>query len=195
MFQRPQNEPLFGLFHGCADIKLNSLGVFSGGGWRRRDNGRSRRSVVGGDGRRDRYDTGHLVLEECRQMLHFDRAFSGNDHCPLEDVAKLTDVAGPVVLLKCLKNSRREIAHAAAVFAIQIAQKRFCNRFDVVLAFPQRRQVHMKNIQTIIQILAKMPAANGFVGHFVGGGNNPHIHFELGFATEPPNPRIFKNAQ
>ncbi len=40
-----------------------------------------------------------------------------------------------------------------------------------------------------------MAAPDRLVRHFVGGRDHAHIHFEFGFAAEPPHLGIFQDAQ
>ena len=52
-----------------------------------------------------------------------------------------------------------DLRDAAIVLAIQVAQQRFRDRRDIVLALAQRRQVNVEDVQAVVEILAQMAAA------------------------------------
>ena len=55
-------------------------------------------------------------------------------------------------------------------------------RGNILLAFPQRREGDRHNVQAIVQIFAKPAGADQLGQIFVGGSNQPDIHF-LNLAT------------
>ena len=92
-------------------------------------------------------------------------------------------------------NCRRHVRHAAVVFAVQVAEQRIRNRLDILPALAQRRQVDVKDIQPVIEVLAQMSSAYRFFRNFVGSRYYPHIDFEFQFAAQAPDFGIFEDAQ
>src|SRR6185437_7920269 len=66
---------------------------------------------------------------------------------------------------------------------------------NIFLPLAQRRQSNLKNVQAIIEILAKLAFLKRFFDHFIGGGDDSHVHGNFVFSAEPAYARIFEDAK
>ncbi len=83
---------------------------------------------------------------------HIQHGTSGNNHCPLNHILKLSNVAWPVIADQCLHSFRwNGVDHTlipAAEFFDEVADE----QRNVFFSFPQRRHSDGEDIQPIIQI-------------------------------------------
>ena len=53
----------------------------------------------------------------------------------------------------------------------------------------------VENVEAVEEVLAQVAAAHRLLGHFVGGGHQPHVHFEFGLAAQAAHFGILQDAQ
>src|SRR4051794_22708316 len=68
-------------------------------------------------------------------------------------------------------------------------------KWNVILALAQRRQVNRDDVETIQQVFAERPRMNSLVRVFVGGGQQAHVNGNLVRTAKTAHPSLFKHAQ
>ena len=66
---------------------------------------------------------------------------------------------------------------------------------DLLAMVPQRRHVDIKNIQSVVEIVAQFAVRNRIFRNFVGRRKHSHINTGFDFAAQPPQFSVFKNPQ
>src|SRR6478672_7253461 len=89
-----------------------------------------------------------------------ERAFAQNRR-PFEDVAKLSNVAGPVILQQRLSRIARQPDRRPTERPANLLKKRLAHRHDVGRPGTQRRNLDVKDAETVEEILAKLAARDG----------------------------------
>src|ERR1700730_15011882 len=107
----------------------------------------------------------------------WEHAISRNDNCAFHKVLQLADVARPRIPLEGGHGFRRNavdlFSHAAAEGLHEMCYK----RGNVLPPLPERGQQDGEDVQTIIQITAKLPASYHLYQIPIGCGYQPDIHF------------------
>jgi hypothetical protein len=111
-------------------------------------------------------------------MHHNDDAF--------HDVSKFPHVAGPEIVLENLNRLGSQCRCFPAVFPGKVIQEIGRQRNDVFPAVTQRRDLERKDVEPVIQILAKIAELDFAFKIFIGGCDNTDIHLD---GTVSPNRR------
>ena len=165
-----QDEHFFGFFDGRANPKADSV------------------RVVGRGPQRG-------LTESRRQMLGFDHTPVTHNHGALERVAQLTNVAWPGIIVEQVEHRFADRADLPGMLGAHLAKQQLNEVRNVFLVFAQRRHMDVEDIEAIVEIAAQLPAGHGFIGHFVGGGEDAHIHRRLDLASQAAQLVVFQHAQ
>ena len=115
----------------------------------------------------------------------FELFAGGEDNGALDDIAKLADIAGPVVSLKRRHRFLADGRRTDTLFRRVMGEKRVRQRRYIVAPLRERRHLDWNDIQAVEQIFAK-PFLRHFLFEITGRrGNNPHIHPDLARAPYP----------
>src|SRR4029453_19202739 len=112
-----------------------------------------------------------------------DRAFAQNRR-PLQDVAKLANVAGPVILEKGLSCIPRQTRGWPAEGPADLLQERLAQRHDIDATIAQRRNLDVEDAEAVEEVLAKVAALDGFAKVAVGRGDAPDVRLQEARAAE-----------
>jgi len=93
--------------------------------------------------------------------LHGQLAVATKDHCPLDDIAQLTDVSRPLVEHQRLHAAGRDTLDMTPHGFLEFPDEGSDEQRDILAAIPQGRDGHRKDIQAIVEILAERPLADG----------------------------------
>ena len=108
-----------------------------------------------------------------------------HDQQPFDDVAQFPDVAGPVV---CLHGGDGILADAPDGLP-----RRFRDPFheeageqrDVIAPVTQRRHLNGHHVEPVVQVFAEVAVAHLQGKIAGGGGDDAHVHLDLGAAPDP----------
>ena len=81
------------------------------------------------------------------------------------------------------------------VFAGKCSEEPLCQRNNVFLALPQRRQGDVHRVDAIVQILAETSFAHQLFQVHIGGADEPDIHRDGVGATHPHNTSVLNDPQ
>ena len=77
----------------------------------------------------------------------------------------------------------------------RLAQEMGRQSGDIVQALTQRRHVHRKNQQPVVQILAEPAGGNGRLQRAVGGGDHPHVDLAFAGIADPVDLPLLQHSQ
>src|SRR4029434_238424 len=123
-----------------------------------------------------------------------ERAFRENRR-PFQGVAKLSDVAGPVIASKCVSCIACQTSRWPAQGSADLLQKRLGQRNDVGRTFAQGRDLDVEDREAIEQVLAKVAALDGFAQIAVRRGDHTDVRLQKACPPEPLELAFLQNAQ
>src|SRR5262245_18243958 len=97
---------------------------------------------------------GFNASSERREIRRFEPVAIDQQHRPLDRVAQLADVAGPLVLLERRRGSFRESAHMLPEFAIETIDVETGEQRDVASPLAERRKRNRHDLQPVEQVFA-----------------------------------------
>src|SRR4029453_17945049 len=124
-------------------------------------------------------------------MLSVDGWAIADDQGPLEHVAQLTDIAGPIVTTKCVHRLRRQLCPVAA----ELAEKARREEQNVVAPLPQWGKANVEDVQTIVEVLAERPIRHGIVQMSIGGGDDADVDADRPRATQSQELTLLEHTQ
>src|SRR4029453_324454 len=89
-----------------------------------------------------------------------ERAFA-QDRGPLQDIAYVSNVSGPLILEKGVSCMARQTSGWPAERAANLLQNRFAERKDVGRTLAQRRNPDVEDAESVEQVLAKFASFEG----------------------------------
>ena len=90
-------------------------------------------------------------------------------------ILQFTYIARPLVSEQCVNRLRSQFNVCIPEAGSVQLQKMFRQRQDVARTLAQGREVDRRDIQPIIQILAKTASRHGFIQFDIGGRDQPNI--------------------
>ena len=96
----------------------------------------------------------------------------------LDEVLKLADVAGPVVLLQGFEERGFEFGRRADVLLGGLRCEVRGEDGDVFAPLAQRRQVQRHDVETIEEVLTEAPVLDLMFEVAVRGGDQPYVNFD-----------------
>ena len=123
-------------------------------------------------------------------MIRQNRARARDDYGPLEYVAQLPDISGPIVHMKDFHRLGMKSRHAGTMSRVEQPDQDLRGGQDVLPSLAQRREDDLKHVQPIVKVL---PQIRG--GRLIGGGEHAHIDRDLAPAAQPQHPKIFEDPQ
>jgi hypothetical protein len=100
-----------------------------------------------------------------------DRTLACHDGGPLQNVAQLPHITGPIIPMKQIQHFGIDPGDARAVFLVQILQHDIGDRRDIFFMFAQRRNYDLEYAQPIVELFAQMRSE-----FLTGGGKYPGVH-------------------
>src|SRR5664279_24847 len=110
---------------------------------------------------------GKVLLAQLGLLRHHHGAF--------DRVFQLADIARPIVLLQFIHRRRRDSGDLLAHFTRKLAREVVHQQRNIFPAFAQRRNLDMKNIQTIEKVGAELALLDQLFQVLVGGGDHAEI--------------------
>src|SRR5207248_2025720 len=77
----------------------------------------------------------------------------------------------------------------------ELAQEMICEKFDIAVAFSQRRHVNGKNLETIKQIAPQLPRVDGLLRRCVACGEHAYVDFDRLVGSDAGQHACFQHAQ
>ena len=116
-------------------------------------------------------------------------------YSPLNDVSKLTDIAGPII---AMENGDRFLADVGSRLPI-----RFCppdgehlrQRKDIRSTFGKRGHLDLQNGETVVDILTQCSRAKSLIYSAVGGRKNPNIDGPYSLGSDSPEFPSIENVE
>src|SRR4249920_1785709 len=99
------------------------------------------------DSARRMYSRSKSSRASCRDICGPDRLAGHHDHQALDDISKLTDVAGPAIALKAGRRARIEPLRPAAVFVRELGHEMLREQRDIAWPVAQRRNRDRNDVQ------------------------------------------------
>src|SRR5438128_4930925 len=138
---------------------------------------------------------GFLGSQRRRQVLGGDHVARRHDDEPLDHVAELAHIAGPVVGQEVPERFGREGLRALAVLGAELRDEVAHVGGDIVLAGPQRRDLDRDHVQAVVEVFAELPLADQGRQIAVGRGDHPYVYPERVLAADPLERLLLERAQ
>src|SRR5262245_7085977 len=122
--------------------------------------------------------------QRSRQIVGRDHIARRHDHEPLDHVAQLADVAGPVVGQEVAERLARERLRPLAVLGAELRDEVAHVGGDIVLARAQGRHLDRDDVEPIVEVFAELALADQGGQVPVGGGDHAHVHPERVLAAD-----------
>ncbi len=120
-----------------------------------------------------------------RQVGNLDFLVVAKQRAPFDDVFELSDVSRPFVFHEGPHRVRLDAEHFLAEPRVVFFEKMRDEQRNVLLSFPQGRQMNVNNVQSIEEVLSKQSLLNSRSQILIGGGHEPHLHLGGGDAAHP----------
>src|SRR5271157_1058513 len=105
-----------------------------------------------------------------------DFRFLGDDHGALDSIFKFANITGPLVTVQEGHGTRCDAVDAFVHGGGELPDKVFNQNRDIALAIAQRRQLNLKNIQTVKEVWAEAAFFDELFEFLVGGGDAAEIN-------------------
>src|SRR5678816_2341844 len=128
-------------------------------------------------------------------MAHVDRLALTEDCGPFQHIAKLSHVAGPLVLEKRGSCLARQFSGWSSKGPADFLQKGVAQGNDVRGTIAQRRNLDVEDAETVEQVLAKAAALHRFPQVAVGRGDHPDVRLDEPRAAEALELTFLQHAQ
>src|ERR1700677_3164565 len=116
-------------------------------------------------------------MRKRRQVLALDAQGTGiENEDSLNDVAELTDVAGPVILCQGVQSLFADFDARTAVLTAKFEQELARQKRNILFAIPERRHKKRDDVKAIEEIFAKVAFGDLFLEILVGGSDDADIH-------------------
>src|SRR5258706_5349594 len=123
--------------------------------------------------------------ERGREVLGADDVARAHDDEPLDHVAQLAHVAGPVVRQEVGERLDRDGLGPLAVLRREERDEVGDQQREVFPALPQRRHLDRDDVQAVVEILAERAGRDALGQVLVGGSQHPHVHPQGVLAAHP----------
>ena len=153
-----------------------------------------------GDGRRtDRHRESRCIDMRAEMAQHqiIERDFfaSRHDHCTLDGVLQLADVARPIVRQDPVPRVVGEAGNALPVLRRITSQELLGQQLNVIGALAKRRQIDLHDGKSIIQVLAQLTFAERLLQIPVRCSDDANVDRDLLLASEAAHRARFERAQ
>src|SRR4030095_300988 len=128
-------------------------------------------------------------------MCRIDEPAFAQNRRPLQDIAKLSNVPGPVILEKGLLCIARQTSRWPAEGPADLLQERLAQRHDIDATIAQRRNLDVEDAEAVEEVLAKVAALDGFAKVAGGRGDDPDVRLQEARAAESLELALLQNAQ
>src|SRR6266849_4241362 len=133
--------------------------------------------------------------ERGREALGADHVTRAHDDEPLDHVAQLAHVAGPVVRQEVGEGLDRDGLGPLAVLRREDRDEVGHQQGQVLLALAQRRHLDRDDIQAVIEVFPERARGDALGQVLVGGGQHPHVHPERVLAAHPLEGLLLQHPQ
>jgi hypothetical protein len=105
-----------------------------------------------------------------------ERFAARQDHCPLNEILQLTNIAGPVPRYESLHDYRRNGFNLLLHLLGKLLHKITHQLWNVFLTFAQRWYPDRKDMQAVVRITAEFAVGNHLFEIAIRGRHQAHIH-------------------
>src|SRR5215831_5639087 len=124
-----------------------------------------------------------------------DELLVATHHRPLDDVAQLTDVAGPRMVAEAHHGRLVDPLDLPSVLLVELCDEGLHEERDVLGPLAQRRERDGEHVDPIVQILPEGLVTHSLGGVAVGRGHDPNVNLDLRLAPDPANHAVLENAE
>ena len=132
---------------------------------------------------------------QVRQRVDVDDVSARKHHRALHDVLKLAHVARPLVGEQAPHRLGGDVRDLLAGLTREAPQECLHQLGDVVRALAQRRQRDREHVQSVIEVLAELPARHHLGQVAVGGRHHPHVDADRLVAAHPFELTLLQHTQ
>src|SRR5579863_1559438 len=86
------------------------------------------------------------------KMIFEQTSLFGHNRCTLQDIPKLSNIPGPIVVHEPFQRSLVQLADPAIILAIHVAQNGVRESRYILLPMTQGRQMDVKYVEPVIEI-------------------------------------------
>ena len=130
-----------------------------------------------------------------RQMPEFHRLPLDQDDSPFHCVFKLPDVARPGVLFEAAQRGRRKIGGLPIELAGRKLQEVIGQKRNIFMAFAQRGNVHLHDVDTVIEIFTESALLHQLGEISIRCADHANVHAGSGAASQPLEAALLQNSQ
>ena len=120
---------------------------------------------------------------------------AGQHDGAIDHVAKLADVAGPVVGEQFLAGFVGEFQTRPAVLAAEMIEEEIDQQRNIAATFAQRRDDQLEHAEAVVKIFTEFFLLHVALQILVGGGDHANIDFDLLRAADGHEGMAFENAE
>ena len=113
----------------------------------------------------------------------------------LDRVPQLSDVAGPAVVHHALQHVARDPADVVSMNLSQLVNEPIHQQGDVFFALTQRRQMHLKHVDAVIEIFPKVARGDQRLEVAIRRRHEPHVDLHRFVVADAPNLAFLQDSQ
>ena len=119
----------------------------------------------------------------------------GQDKKSLDEVFKLPDVPGPIMLDKLIQEFERQLTDLTFIVLPIFRDEVTAQSGDVFPSLPEWRQLNRDDVQAKIQVFSEPAVGDGLVNVDVSGSHDPRIDFQALAASQPREGAILQHVE
>src|SRR6266536_4297806 len=136
-----------------------------------------------------------MITDRLRQIVRGQYRLIRERDGLLDGVFEFTNIPRPAIGAEQLHRLVRDGRDGFAALLGVVLEKMAGQERDIFHSLPQGREMDGDHIQTVVQILAKIPFAHRFTQVVVRGGNDANVYLEPVFAADPSDLVLLEHAQ
>ncbi len=117
------------------------------------------------------------------------------DHCTLDGILQLADVAGPRITHQDVEHVPADAPQPALVLDVVLIEKKVDEPGNILAAIPQRREIDRNDVQAIKKIFPEISLRDLFLKIDVGGGDDADVNLDGVRVTDALELALLENAE
>ena len=117
-------------------------------------------------------------------MPGFDPAFLGQHCCVLDTVFQFPNIAWPQIIEEQAHRLGTESINCFSLICCKALKKVASKQRDIVASVPESRHMDGDYVETVVEVLSKMPFFHFLNQNSVGGGKDAYVHGQRLLASQ-----------